>query len=82
VNKPLRQAPVFWTIFTGLIALGVLVGVLIPCCAVVQLLLVVQVVNGVLLPLLLVIIPQLVNNKEIMAEHTNGRASNALASPC
>ena len=54
MNKPLRQAPVFWTIFTGLIALGVLVGVLIPRGAVVQLLLVVQVVNGVLLPLLLV----------------------------
>jgi len=79
VNKPLRQAPVFWTIFTGLIALGVLVGVLIPRGAVVQLLLVVQVVNGVLLPLLLVFILRLVNNKEIMGEHTNGRAYNALA---
>jgi len=59
VNKPLRQAPAFWTIFTGLIALGVLVGVLIPRGAVVQLLLVVQVVNGVLLPLLLVFILRL-----------------------
>ena len=54
-------------------------GVLIPRSAVVQLLLVVQVVNGVLLPVLLVFIIRLVNNREIMGEHTNGRVYNALA---
>ncbi len=79
VDKSLREAPVFWGIFTGLIALGTIVGALIPRGAVVQLLLVVQVVNGVLLPVLLVFIIRLVNNPEIMGDYRNGRAFNGLA---
>lgn len=79
VDKRLREAPVFWAIFTGLIVLGALVGVLIPRTAVVQLLLVVQVVNGVLLPILLVFIIRLVNNSEVMGPYTNGRTYNVLA---
>jgi Mn2+/Fe2+ NRAMP family transporter len=79
VDKRLSEAPVFWGIFTGLIVLGAVVGVLIPRTAVVQLLLVVQVVNGVLLPVLLVFIIRLVNNREIMGDYVNGRVFNALA---
>ena len=79
VDKPVREAPAFWAIFTGPIALGAIVGVAIPRSAVVQLLPVVQVVNGVLLPLLLVFIIKLVNNREIMGEYANGRIYNALA---
>jgi Mn2+/Fe2+ NRAMP family transporter len=79
IDKSVREAPIFWGIFTGLIALGAVVGMVIPRTAVVQLLLVVQVVNGVLLPLLLVFILRLVNDREIMGEHVNGRVYNALA---
>jgi len=79
VNKRLREAPVFWGIFTGLIALGAIVGVVIPRGTVVRLLLVVQVVNGVLLPILLIFIIRLVNNHEIMGDYRNGRVYNALA---
>jgi Mn2+/Fe2+ NRAMP family transporter len=79
VDKQVREAPIFWGIFTGLIALGAIVGVLIPRSAVVQLLLGVQVLNGVLLPLLLIFIIRLVNNREIMGDYVNGRIYNALA---
>ncbi|HWE62526.1 MAG TPA: divalent metal cation transporter [Chloroflexota bacterium] len=79
VDKRLAEAPVFWGIFTGLIALGAVVGVLIPRTAVVHLLLVVQVVNGVLLPVLLIFIIRLINNREIMGDYVNGRVYNALA---
>ncbi len=79
VDKRLGEAPVFWGLFTALIALGAVVGALIPRGAVVQLLLVVQVVNGVLLPVLLIFIIRLVNNPEVMGRHTNGRAYNAVA---
>ena len=79
VDKRPREAPVFWGIFTGLIALGAVVGVLIPRTAVVQLLLGVQVVNGVLLPLLLIFVIRLVNNREIMGDYVNGRIYNVLA---
>ncbi len=79
VDKSFRDAPVFWGIFTGLIALGALIGVFIPRAAVVQLLLVVQVVNGVLLPILLIFILRLVTSKDIMGQYTNGRVYNALS---
>jgi hypothetical protein len=59
--------------------LGAVVGALIPRAAVVNLLLVVQVVNGVLLPILLVFIIRLINNREVMGAYTNGRVYNALA---
>jgi Mn2+/Fe2+ NRAMP family transporter len=79
VDKSLRAAPAFWGIFTGIIVLGAVVGVVIPRDAVVQLLVLVQVVNGVLLPILLVFIIRLVNNHEVMGEYTNGRIYNILA---
>jgi Mn2+/Fe2+ NRAMP family transporter len=79
VDKRLREAPAFWGIFTGLIVLGALVGMLIPRGAVVTLLLVVQVINGVLLPILLIFIIRLVNDSEVMGEHTNGHVYNVLA---
>ncbi len=79
VDKRLAEAPAFWGLFTGLIVLGAIVGMFIPRSAVVQLLLVVQVVNGVLLPVLLVFIILLIRNREIMGEYTNGPINNALA---
>jgi len=79
VNTRVREAPAFWAIFTGLIVIGTVVGVVLPTTAVVQLLLVVQVVNGVLLPVLLVFIIKLINDPEVMGEYRNGPAHNILA---
>jgi Mn2+/Fe2+ NRAMP family transporter len=69
----------FWVLFTGLIVLGALVGMVIPRGAVVQVLLVVQVVNGVLLPVFLIFIIRLVNKRAVMRRYTNGRVYNAVA---
>ena len=79
VSRSFREAPMFWVLFTGLIVLGALVGMFIPRGAVVQLLLVVQVVNGVLLPVLLIFIIRLVNKRAVMGRYTNGRVYNAVA---
>jgi len=79
VSRSFREAPLFWVLFTGLIVLGALVGMFIPREAVVQLLLVVQVVNGVLLPVLLIFIIRLVNKRAVMRRYTNGRVYNAVA---
>jgi Mn2+/Fe2+ NRAMP family transporter len=79
VATSMRQAPLFWGIFTGLTVVGTAVGVLIPRDAVVHLLLAVQVVNGVLLPMLLIFIIRLVNDPEVMGAHTNGRIYNVVA---
>ncbi|HEY8285971.1 MAG TPA: divalent metal cation transporter, partial [Chloroflexota bacterium] len=66
-------------IFTSLIAMGTIVGVLLPTAMVVSLLLGVQVVNGVLLPVLLVFIIKLVNDPDVMGEYRNGHIHNILA---
>jgi NRAMP (natural resistance-associated macrophage protein)-like metal ion transporter len=78
VSRSFREAPVFQGLFTGMIALGALVA-LIPGLPLFQLLLVVQVINGVLLPILLVFILLLVNDRRIMGRWVNGRVNNIVA---
>lgn len=78
VSHNFREAPIFLGIFTGLIAVGALVAI-IPGFSPIQVLLVTQVVNGLLLPILLVAILLLVNKREIMGEYTNSFAYNVLA---
>ena len=76
VSRSFREAPIFLGIFTFLIAVGGLVAIL-PGLPLFDVLLVTQVINGLLLPVLLVSILRLVNNRELMGAHTNGRVYNA-----
>lgn len=78
VNKRFREAPVFYWLYTGLIVLGAGV-VLLPGLPLVRVILFSQVVNGVLLPLVLVFMIKLVNNRELMHEWTNPRLYNVVA---
>lgn len=73
-----REAPIFLGIFSFLIVVGSLVS-LIPNIPQIQLLLVTQCVNGLLLPIILVAIVLLSNNREIMGEYKNSLAFNCLA---
>ncbi len=61
-----------------MILLGALVA-LIPGLPLIQLLVIVQVVNGMLLPILLIYILRLVNDRRLMGRHTNGRVRNIIA---
>jgi NRAMP (natural resistance-associated macrophage protein)-like metal ion transporter len=78
VSLSFREAPIFQGLFTGMLALGALIA-LIPGLPLIQLLIVVQVVNGVLLPILLVFILRLVNDRSIMGKYVNGRVNNVIA---
>jgi NRAMP (natural resistance-associated macrophage protein)-like metal ion transporter len=78
VSYTFREAPVFQTLFTGMIVLGALVA-LIPGLPLIQLLVIVQVINGVLLPILLVFILLLVNDRRIMGRYVNGLGKNIIA---
>jgi NRAMP (natural resistance-associated macrophage protein)-like metal ion transporter len=78
VSYSFREAPIFHSLFTGMIALGALVA-LIPGLPLIQLLIVVQVVNGMLLPILLIYILRLVNDRRLMGRHTNGPVQNVIA---
>jgi NRAMP (natural resistance-associated macrophage protein)-like metal ion transporter len=78
VSKDFRDAPQFMGLYTGLIALGAAI-ILIPGAPLIAIMLVSQVINGILLPFVLIFILLLVNNRELMGEHVNGRFYNGLS---
>ncbi len=78
VNRKFREAPIFYWIFTGLIVVGAGV-VLIPEFPLVKMILMSQVINGLLLPFVLVFMVLLVNKKRVMREWTNSPAYNFVA---
>ena len=75
VNRRFSEAPIFYWLITFLIAVGAGV-VLIPNFPLVQMILFSQVVNGMLLPLVLIFMTMLVNKKYLMKEWTNSRVYN------
>jgi Mn2+/Fe2+ NRAMP family transporter len=78
VDKSFRQAPFFYWLYTLLIAAGAAV-VLIPNFPLVTMTILSQVLNGVLLPFVLYFMLKLINNKELMGEHTNSTWFNIVA---
>jgi NRAMP (natural resistance-associated macrophage protein)-like metal ion transporter len=78
VNKRWNEAPVFYWLFTLLIVIGGGV-ILIPNFPLVRMILLSQVLNGVLLPFVLIYMTLIVNRKTIMRDWTNSRAYNAVA---
>jgi len=78
VSSTFGEAPAFLGLFTGLIVVGAVVA-MIPGIPVLQLLIVPQVLNGVLLPVELVTMIRLVNDRAVMGPYVNGRIRNVLA---
>ena len=78
VNLDFRRAPVFLGLFTTLLVIGALVA-LLPGVPVFALLIAIQVLNGILLPVILVFMLRLINDPRLMGELANGRAYNLLA---
>ncbi len=79
VSMSFRQAPIFHGLFMGMLIAGALVSLLIPGGMLVSLIIIAQVINGVLLPILLVFIVILVNDRHIMGKLVNGRINNIIA---
>lgn len=78
VSRSFSEAPVFQSIFTGLIILSVLIT-LIPGLPIIQVLIVLQDLNAAMLPILLVFIILLVNNRRLMGRFVNGLVFNIIA---
>ena len=78
VSSSFREAPIFVGIFTFLVALGALFGMM-PGLPLIRVLLVTQVINGILLPVILIAVLRLVNNRELMGRHVNGPFYNIAA---
>jgi NRAMP (natural resistance-associated macrophage protein)-like metal ion transporter len=75
ISRSFREAPIFLGVFTFLVAIGAAIAV-IPDLPLIRVLLVTQVINGLLLPVILIAILRLVNNRELMGEFVNGPLYN------
>jgi Mn2+/Fe2+ NRAMP family transporter len=78
VSRSFKEAPVFQALFTGLIILGVAIA-LIPNLPFIQVLVILQDVNAAVLPILLIFIILLVNNRRLMGRRVNKLSLNILA---
>ncbi len=78
VSRSFREAPVFFSIYTALIAVGAAI-ILLPIKSLVQTMLASQTLNGVLLPVILIVMLRLINEKRLMGRFVNGRVFNVLA---
>ncbi len=78
VDKNFKTAPQFMWLYTGIIVIGALI-ILIPNAPLIPIMLISQVVNGVMLPPVLIFMLFLINNKDIMGEHTNSKTFDIIA---
>ena len=78
LDKKFHEAPVFYWLYTALIVAGAGV-LLVPHFPLARIMVLSQVVNGVVLPFVLVFMLLLTNDRELMGEHVNSRAFNIIA---
>jgi NRAMP (natural resistance-associated macrophage protein)-like metal ion transporter len=78
VGKGFKEAPVFYWLYTILIAAGAGV-ILTPRLPLIRIVILSQVVNGIVLPFVLIFMLLLVNKKELMGELVNSRFYNLVA---
>jgi len=78
VSSSFREAPIFIGVFTFLVVLGATVAMM-PGLSLIRVLLVTQVINGLLLPVILIAVLKLINNRELMGPHVNGPLYNIAA---
>jgi Mn2+/Fe2+ NRAMP family transporter len=78
VDKSFKEAPFFYWFYASLIVLGAGV-VLIPNFPLVKVVILSQVLNGVLLPVIMIFMLKLINKHELMGKHTNSRLFNVVA---
>ncbi|HEX8043042.1 Nramp family divalent metal transporter [Candidatus Deferrimicrobium sp.] len=78
IDKDFRTAPQFFWLYTGLIFLGGTL-VLYPRAPLMMIMYLSQVINGVLLPFVLIFMLKLINDGELMGEHVNSKAFNGIA---
>ncbi len=79
INKRFREAPAFYWLYTGLIGVSALIVVLLDESRQVPLIVLSQVINGILLPVVLIYMLRLINREDLMGVHRNSPSFNAIA---
>jgi len=77
-NNSFSQAKEFYTIIFIAIAIPALL-VLTPAIPLIKVMILSQDVNGILLPIILIFVMKIVNDKKIMGKYTNGKIFNFIA---
>ena len=78
VENRFEEAPIFYGLFGGLLVFGAAVT-LIPGLPLIPFIILAQVVNGLLLPIILIAIVRLANNRDLMGDMRNGPVFNLVA---
>ncbi|MFH1829412.1 MAG: Nramp family divalent metal transporter [Pseudomonadota bacterium] len=78
VNKTFSEAPQFYGLFTATIFIGMGM-VLIPDFPLFKMMVLSQVINGIVLPFILVFMVLLINKRELMGEFVNNRLWNVVS---
>ena len=77
IDKRWSEAPAFYVLFTAIIIIGVII-ILIPNVPLITITIWSQTLNGILLPVVLISMIRLVNNRDVMGEYTNSAFSNII----
>ncbi len=78
IDKKLRDAPEFYFFFTAIIVVSVLI-ILIPNAPLIAITVWTQIINGILLPVVLISMIIIVNKTDIMGDMVNSRIKNIIS---
>lgn len=78
INKTFREAPQFLGFYTAFIVIGA-GAILLPNAPLIKIMYLSQTINGMLLPVVLIIMLRLVNDASIMGEYVNSKRMNVIA---
>ncbi len=79
VDKTFREAPFFYWLYSLLIVGGATTVLLLPDAQLINVAILSQVLNGVLLPVVIILMLMLINRQDLMGEHRNTRLWNWIA---
>jgi len=79
VDKRFREAPTFYWLYTLLVFGSALTVLLLPDAQLIRFAILSQVLNGVLLPVIIILMLLLINRQDLMGEHKNSRLWNWIA---
>jgi NRAMP (natural resistance-associated macrophage protein)-like metal ion transporter len=78
VSRTFKEAPQFLGLYTFIIIIGA-GAIMMPGLPLMKIMLFSQTVNGMLLPVVLILMLKLINDRRIMGEHVNSRGRNIVA---
>jgi NRAMP (natural resistance-associated macrophage protein)-like metal ion transporter len=77
IDKKWKEAPEFFILYTGILVISMII-ILIPGAPLIRITILSQILNGILLPVVLVSMMLIVNSKKVMGEYTNKMTNNII----